>query len=138
LIEELQMAVPGRPWLAWPPETPWGSVDIWSRELFGQGWAKLLAIVREIDEPAANKLAMIAAPEEVGPGQGHRSDLEPHAVGTKLPHGSNSSTYLAARLRRDRPDLAAEVEAGRLRLRTAARQAGIVKPPDPYRQLVAW
>jgi hypothetical protein len=128
LVEVLELAVPGKPWLAWPPETPWGSVDIWSRELFGQGWAKLLAIVREIDEPAANKLAMIAAPEEVGPGQGHRSDLEPHAVGTKLPHGSNSSTYLAARLRRDRPDLAAEVEAGRLRLRTAARPASSSRP----------
>jgi hypothetical protein len=37
LIEELQMAVPGRPWLAWPPETPWGSVDIWSKEPYGLG-----------------------------------------------------------------------------------------------------
>jgi hypothetical protein len=46
---------------------------------------------------------------------------------------------LAARLKRDRPDLATEVEAGRLKLRDAARKAGIVKPPDPYRQLAkAW
>jgi hypothetical protein len=73
LVEVLELAVPGKPWLAWPPEKPWGSADAWSVALFGQGWAKLLAIVRPIDPDVADKLAVEAAPEEVGPGQGHRS-----------------------------------------------------------------
>jgi hypothetical protein len=55
-----------------------------------------------------------------------------------LKRGSNSSSYLAARLKRDHPDLAAEVEAGHLKLRAAARTAGIVKPPDPLRELMRW
>jgi hypothetical protein len=46
--------------------------------------------------------------------------------------------YLAARLARDHRDLAAEVEAGRKSLRAAAREAGIVKPRDPYRELRRW
>src|SRR5688500_2488147 len=103
-------------------------------------WAKLLAIVREIDAQAADELAMIAAPEEVGPGQGHRSDQEPpDQIRKSLANvGGTSSAYPAARLRRGRPDLAAEVGAGRMRLRDAARKAGIVKPSEPYRQLVLW
>jgi hypothetical protein len=50
----------------------------------------------------------------------------------------NSSSYLAARLKRDRPDLAAEVEAGRMKIRGAARAAEIIKPADPLRELKRW
>jgi hypothetical protein len=46
-----------------------------------------------------------------------------------------SPERLAARLARDHPDLAAEVEAGRMSLRGAAKEAGIVKPRDPSRYL---
>jgi hypothetical protein len=35
-------------------------------------------------------------------------------------------------------ELAAEVEAGRLKIRAAARKAGMVKDPDPYDQLLRW
>jgi hypothetical protein len=139
LVEKLQRAVPGRPWLAWPPDRPWGDADRWSRETVGLPWAKLLAIVREIDGPAAEQLEIIAAAElperkigagEAGPGRGKKTADQI----SRLSYGTGSS-YLAARLKRDRPDLAAEVEAGHKKLRTAAREAGIVKPRDQGRQL---
>src|SRR4051812_1343903 len=65
LVRVLEQAVPGKPWLAWPPDQPWGSVDAWSEQLFGQGWAKLLAIVRPIDPVVADRLAAEAAPETI-------------------------------------------------------------------------
>lgn len=49
-------------------------------------------------------------------------------------HGNNV-TYLAARIKRDHPDIAAAVARGEYRsMRQAALAAGIVKPPDPLRQ----
>ena len=42
---------------------------------------------------------------------------------------------LAARLKRDHPEIAAAVARGEYRsMRQAALAAGIVKPPDAYRQ----
>jgi hypothetical protein len=50
------------------------------------------------------------------------------------PKGGNSADYLAARIKRDRPDIAARVEAGEYRsIRAAAIDAGIVKPACPVR-----
>jgi hypothetical protein len=49
--------------------------------------------------------------------------------------GSESPERLAARLARDHGDLAAEVQAGRMSLRVAAKEAGIVKARDPLREL---
>jgi hypothetical protein len=43
-----------------------------------------------------------------------------------------------ARLARDHQDLATEVEAGRMSLRAAAKEAGIVKARDPLRELKRW
>jgi hypothetical protein len=49
-------------------------------------------------------------------------------------NGGNSADYLAARIKRDRPDLAARVEAGEFRsMRAAALEAGIVKPACPVK-----
>jgi hypothetical protein len=138
LVKVLQAAVPGRPWLAWPPETPWGSVDIWSKELFGQGWSKLLAIVRPIDPDVADRLTMIAAPE-VAKKRGRPTGDNVDQINIRNTGGGTSSSYLAARLKRDRPDLAEEVQAGRMSVRAAAREAKILKPPDPGRRLErAW
>ena len=47
-----------------------------------------------------------------------------------------TSSYLATRLKKDHAELAAEVEAGRMKLRAAARAAGIIKPPDPVKELM--
>jgi hypothetical protein len=125
------------PWLLWPPERPWGNIEAWSKELFGLRWEKVLDVIEPVDPDAAQRLRMIAAPEmpawgEVGNGRSRG------AVVTST-RGSNASSYLAARLKRDRPDLAAEIEAGRMKIRDAARQAKILKPPDPGRRLdKAW
>jgi hypothetical protein len=72
------------------------------------------------------------APAEVGPGQGKRTDLDKGLRDniTKLQRGTQA-TYLAARLKRDRPDLAAKVVSGEIKsIRAAAIEAGIVKVPS--------
>lgn len=52
---------------------------------------------------------------------------------TLKPRGETAD-YLAARIKRDRPDIAARVEAGEFRsMRAAALEAGIVKPPCPVK-----
>jgi hypothetical protein len=59
--------------------------------------------------------------------------------GTSVPLARGQKPeYLAARLARDHGDLAAEVQAGRMSLRTAAKEAGIVKARDPLRELKRW
>jgi hypothetical protein len=55
----------------------------------------------------------------------------------RIAWGDNSES-LAARLARDHQGLAAEVQAGRMSLRAAAKQAGIVKARDPLRELKRW
>jgi hypothetical protein len=42
------------------------------------------------------------------------------------------------RLANVRPDLLEEVRAGRLSAHAAAREAGIIKPPDPFREMKRW
>jgi hypothetical protein len=142
LVRVLDVAVPGKPWLHWPPERPWGSIEVWARALFGLPWAKVLDVLEPVEPEAAQRLRMIAAPElgepeigkgKAGPGRGKKTGTDD----TRLSRGGNPS-YLAARLKRDHPELAADVEAGRMTLRAAAKEAGIVKPTDPYRQLVLW
>jgi hypothetical protein len=56
----------------------------------------------------------------------------------RAPLATGFPTNLAARLTRDHQELAAEVETGRKSLRAAAREAGILKDPDPGRQLRRW
>jgi hypothetical protein len=75
-----------------------------------------------------------ANPERDLPGQGARRDLGPRVDNTKLQRGSSNVSYLAARIKRDHPDIAAAVERGEYRsMRQAAIAAGIVKPRDALR-----
>jgi hypothetical protein len=101
--------------------------------LFGQGWAKLLAIIRPIDPEIADRLAVEAAPEmpewgEVGNGRSRGS----HRTSTR----GEAFSYPAARFRRDRPDLTDEVEAARMSLRAAACAAGIIRDPTGFDALL--
>jgi hypothetical protein len=49
-----------------------------------------------------------------------------------LKHRGTSTGYLEARLRRSHPEIAAAYDRGEFTsLKAAAREAGIVKPPDP-------
>jgi hypothetical protein len=50
----------------------------------------------------------------------------------------DNSEYLATRLARDHRDLAAEVETGRMSIRKAAHEAGLIKEPDPAKRLRRW
>jgi hypothetical protein len=69
--------------------------------------------------------AIAAAPEM--PGQGKRTDLEPLSNGQKLPsQGGQSKARLAARLKRDHPEIADRVQAGEFKsIRAAAIAAGM-------------
>jgi hypothetical protein len=55
---------------------------------------------------------------------------------SQLVRGSNGRAYHAARLKRDRPDLARKVENKEMSLRQAAIAAGIVKVPTPIDRLI--
>lgn len=69
----------------------------------------------------------LAGHGEIGNGRGRVDDV-------KSTQGGNSAPYLAARLKRDHPEIAAAVERGEYRsMRAAAKAAGIVKPQDPVR-----
>ena len=68
-----------------------------------------------------------------GPGRGHKRVDNIKSFDATA--GGTSADYLAARIKRDRPDIAERVEAGEYRsIRAAAIDAGIVKPPCPVRQ----
>jgi hypothetical protein len=56
-------------------------------------------------------------------------------IGT-LNRGSNSAAYLAARIKRDAPEIAARVEKGEFKsMRAAAKAAGIVKDRSPLERV---
>jgi hypothetical protein len=61
------------------------------------------------------------------------------ASGTALARGQNHAAYLAARLKRDHPEIAERLAAGEFRsVRAAAKAAGIVHDPDALDQLRRW
>ena len=64
----------------------------------------------------------IPAHGEIGNGRSRGSATTSTGRGT---------AYLAARLQRDRPDLIERIEANELTIREAAKEAGIVRAPDP-------
>ena len=105
--------------------------------------AKALAMLeREIPNydaliEADEKAVQDAAPPP--PGQGKRTNLEaPLSIRKKLTGGTNEA-YLAARLKRDAPEKwQAYMDGDHKSVRAAALAAGIVKPPDAYRQLCKW
>lgn len=90
----------------------------------------------------ADALAALAGPEGVAPlaqhgeiGRGRTADRADNINS----NGGTSAAYLVARLKRDRPDIAARLAAGEFRsARAAAREAGWVKPPDPLKELRRW
>lgn len=64
---------------------------------------------------------------EIGNGRGSPDNVR----STSADYG-NRADYLAARIKRDHPDIAARVEAGEFRsMRAAAVEAGIIKVPSP-------
>lgn len=93
----------------------------------------------EVGRKAAAEV-MRSAPDQVGPGQGARTDIKPRDNVTKSDRG-NQASYLASRLKRDHPEIAARVEAGEFRsIRAAAKAAGIIKEPTPeaVAEAAAW
>jgi hypothetical protein len=101
---------------------------------FGEDEAKRLAAAETMKEAEPIPMQEIDL-GKAGPGRGKKTG--DHS--TRFNRGSTSSSYLAARLKRDHPEIAAAVERGKYRsMRAAAREAGIIKPPNPYRQLIRW
>lgn len=68
---------------------------------------------------------------KAGPGRGKKTGAD----GTCFPsRGSNSVDYLAARIKRDHPDIAARIDEFPS-MRAAAKAAGIIKDPDDIKIL---
>jgi len=101
-----------------------------------QATARTAPITERQARTAAETLA--AAPKEVGPGQGTRTDKKPRYIITKLKGRGDRVDYLAARINRDHPEIAERVKAGEFRsIRAAAIVAGIVKVKTPLERLFA-
>jgi hypothetical protein len=64
-------------------------------------------------------------------GQGTRTDLGDDINDVKAAKGT-SRAYTLSRLKRERPDLFAQVVAGKLSANKAAIRAGFRKKPSPY------
>lgn len=81
----------------------------------------------------------MAEAKPAGPKEGGRPSGKPSDA-LSLPTGSTSSARLAARIKRDRPDIAARVEKGEFKsMRAAGIEAGIVKVKTALDQLKsAW
>jgi len=136
----------GKPYFNWrhSPVKRYADFQAFYREELEQAfgrWSDLQALWKrrvagEISDDQARQeiknnaaAIMAAAPAEVGPGQGARTDLKPRSDTTKL--GRNVD-YLAARIKRDHPNIAAAVERGEYKsMRAAAIAAGIITPPTP-------
>jgi hypothetical protein len=85
-------------------------------------------------------LPMNQTPAEYGKKGGRGKKASDNITGFS-PGGDRgtSASYLAARLKRDHPDVAAAVERGEYgSIRQAAKAAGIVRDPDPLSQLNRW
>lgn len=89
-----------------------------------------MAVIAEAAERDGTKRISVIAQEVmgrstgvVGPGQGARTDLKPSDSVKKLSEqGGNSVDYLAARIKRDRPDIAEAVERGEEPTRAALKR----------------
>lgn len=111
----------------WVLGEPWGGLHFPS-------WDALYAMLDRSDDgpeckarlielgAPANGAAADAAPRKASPGRPRKTDNVSNSE-----HG-NSVEYIAGRLKRDNPELAADVIAGRLSAHAAAVQAGIRKP----------
>jgi len=83
---------------------------------------------------AARRIQEVEALAKHGNGPGRGNKRVDNVNSFSEVKGGNKADYLAARIKRDRPDIAARVEAGEFRsMRAAAIEAGIVKPPCPVK-----
>jgi hypothetical protein len=78
------------------------------------------------------------APDMVGAGA--RTDLQPSSIRRRfLPAAGHSTARLAARLKRNYPDICARIAAGEFpSIRAAAKAAGIIHDKTPLDQLRHW
>jgi hypothetical protein len=56
LVETLRYALPHKPWLAFPEDQPFGDADTYFETVCGMDLNGLLAVVRSMDQQAADEL----------------------------------------------------------------------------------
>jgi hypothetical protein len=135
-------------WLKYPKEKPYGTRAALYMEELGADEPALTQAKEEQQLRAAQTMAAAMPVAQHGGARedaGRKSKTEPKALNQvdnikliKTP-GGTSKDYLAAKIKRDRPDIAADVEAGKYpSIRAAALAAGIIKyravqinPDDP-------
>ena len=143
-LQVLETALPGEPWRHYPPDQPWGSIEAWSMACFDLPFDSIIRIVREVEPDRARQLEKVLAEHQrdtVKPGGDQVSEAA-QSNHDKIMNASQgtSAAYLLRRLARDWPDILAAYERGEYKsARAAALAAGIIKPPDAYKQLCrAW
>lgn len=108
----------------WGLGRPWKSIKPYLVALHGK--AAIAAQVAPLAPNGTNQHATDGGLDNIKP-----SGSPPSA------QGGTGADYLAARLRRDHPEIADALAEGRYRsVRAAARAAGIVKPIDPVAEIV--
>lgn len=113
-----------------PPEHPYGSLD-----------AMLIAEIGvDTHDSRAQVLAAIEnAPDNAKSTRGPRESNCDNVTNRTITGGGNRRAYLAARLKRDYPDICARIAAGEFTsIRAAAIAAGIITPKTPLQQLQSW
>jgi hypothetical protein len=147
-IRDKQLYVPSG-WPSWhdfcayfSPQEP-ERIDIFIRALevlesrgekrdFGEEEAKRLAAAETMKEAKPMPMQEIGL-GKAGPGRGNKTVSDGHRFS-----GGTAPGYLAARLKRDHPEIAAAVERGEYpSVHAAAIAAGIVKPRTPYGDMVS-
>lgn len=113
---------------------PWGlgfSVDVAEAIIAEEDGNKLITTVKS---EVQQRMATVEPLAKHGnqPGEMNSRNRVDNVNSVDEPKGGNSADYLAARIKRDRPDIAEAVERGEYRsIRQAAIAAGIVKQTTP-------
>lgn len=102
-------------------------------EPFGLGMS-LQQVAAIVEEPDGSARTVAAVLGKHGGDRRSEKAREQDSQTTSIGRGSD---YLKARLERDHPEIAARLDQYPS-VKAAAREAGIVKPADPYRQLCKW
>lgn len=143
----VERAIANRAWVHWLGEDgePFRDFDDFCSAKPPHGLGRPFSEIRPYIEAVKGSVAtaVVTAPvlDEHGgqrAGAGRPGDARPQviqvATGKLDSRGGNASSYLAARIARDAPEVAEQMKAGAFKsVRAAALKAGIVKAPDPVK-----
>jgi hypothetical protein len=137
IVEKAQDVIEHESWrfVPRPDGTP---MQQFCEELLGEPWPALLGMVESFDKDLARRMdlklkAPVEAREKAGAPKGNKNAAKDknNVANSNIessPSSQNRDSADARRLRRDRPELWDQVEAGELSLNAAALEAGFRRP----------